>query len=91
MNKKELGDAVGTSFGGSKAMGAAAVDAVFEAISKALGKGDEVQVSGFGKFEVRNRPARTGRNPRTGESLQIAASKAPGFKAAKNLKDQVNN
>ncbi|MEX1207618.1 MAG: HU family DNA-binding protein [Acidimicrobiia bacterium] len=91
MNKKELGDAVGTSFGGSKAMGAAAVDAVFEAISKALAKGDEVQVSGFGKFEVRNRPARTGRNPRTGESLQIAASKAPGFKAAKNLKDQVNN
>ncbi|MEX0826725.1 MAG: HU family DNA-binding protein [Acidimicrobiia bacterium] len=91
MNKKELGDAVGTSFGGSKAMGAAAVDAVFEAISKALAKGDEVQVSGFGKFEVRNRPARTGRNPRTGESLQIAASKAPGFKAAKNLKDQVNH
>jgi DNA-binding protein HU-beta len=91
MNKKELGDAVGTSFGGSKAMGAAAVDAVFEAISKALARGEEVQVSGFGKFEVRNRPARTGRNPRTGESLQIAASKAPGFKAAKNLKDQVNH
>jgi DNA-binding protein HU-beta len=91
MNKKELGDAVGTSFGGSKAMGAAAVDAVFEAISKALAMGDEVQVSGFGKFDVRKRPARTGRNPRTGESLQIAASKAPGFKAAKNLKDQVNN
>ena len=91
MNKKELGDAVGTSFGGSKAMGAAAVDAVFEAISKALAKGEEVQVSGFGKFDVRSRPARTGRNPRTGESLQIAASKAPGFKAAKNLKDQVNN
>jgi DNA-binding protein HU-beta len=90
MNKKELGDAVGTSFGGSKAMGAAAVDAVFEAISKALARGEEVQVSGFGKFEVRNRPARTGRNPRTGESLQIAASKAPGFKAAKTLKDQVN-
>jgi DNA-binding protein HU-beta len=90
MNKKELGDAVGTSFGGSKAMGAAAVDAVFEAISKALARGEQVQVSGFGKFEVRNRPARTGRNPRTGESLQIAASKAPGFKAAKTLKDQVN-
>jgi len=90
MNKKELGDAVGTAFGGSKAMGAAAVDAVFETISKALAKGEEVQVSGFGKFEVRNRPARTGRNPRTGESLQIAASKAPGFKAAKTLKDQVN-
>lgn len=91
MNKKELGDAVGTSFGGSKAMGAAAVEAVFETITKALAKGEEVQVSGFGKFDVRNRPARTGRNPRTGESLQIAASKAPGFKAAKNLKDQVNN
>jgi len=90
MNKKDLGDAVGAAFGGSKAMGGAAVDAVFDAITKALAKGEEVQVAGFGKFEVRNRPARTGRNPRTGEPVQIAASKAPAFKAAKGLKDSVN-
>jgi DNA-binding protein HU-beta len=91
MNKKELGDAVGASFGGSKAMGGAAVDAVFDTIAKALARGDDVQVAGFGKFEVRQRSARTGRNPRTGEPVQIAASKAPAFKAAKGLKDQVNH
>jgi len=91
MNKKELGDAVGTAFGGSKAMGAAAVDAVFDAVAKALARGEEVQVAGFGKFEVRSRPARTGRNPRTGEPVQISASKAPAFKAAKGLKDEVNH
>jgi len=90
MNKKDLGDAVGTSFGGSKAMGGAAVDAVFDTISKALARGEEVQIAGFGKFEVRDRAARTGRNPRTGEPVQIAASKAPAFKAAKGLKDTVN-
>ncbi|HSM01237.1 MAG TPA: HU family DNA-binding protein [Acidimicrobiia bacterium] len=91
MNKKELGDAVSASFGDSKAMGGAAVDAVIDAITKALAKGDEVQIAGFGKFEVRDRPARTGRNPRTGEPVQIAASKAPAFKASKVLKDKVNN
>ena len=90
MNKKDLGDAVGASFGGSKAMGGAAVDAVFDAIAKALARGEEVQVAGFGKFEVRQRAARMGRNPRTGEPVQIAASKAPAFKAAKGLKDTVN-
>ena len=90
MNKKDLGDAVGASFGGSKAMGGAAVDAVFDAITKALARGEEVQVAGFGKFEVRHRAARTGRNPRTGEPVDIAASKAPAFKAAKGLKDTVN-
>jgi DNA-binding protein HU-beta len=90
MNKKDLGDAVGASFGGSKAMGGAAVDAVIEAITKALSMGEEVQIAGFGKFEVRDRPARMGRNPRTGEPVAIAASKAPAFKAAKGLKDTVN-
>ena len=90
MNKKELADAVGSAFGGSKAMGSAAVDAVFEALTKALAGGEEVQIAGFGKFEVRHRPARMGRNPRTGEPVQIQASKAPAFKAAKGLKDMVN-
>jgi len=90
MNKKELGDAVGASFGGSKAMGLAAVDAVISAITSALAKGEKVQVAGFGNFEVKHRPARMGRNPRTGEPVQIQASKAATFKAAKGLKDAVN-
>jgi DNA-binding protein HU-beta len=91
MNKKELGDAVGVSFGGSKAMGSAAVDAVINAITAALAKGEKVQIAGFGNFEVKNRPARTGRNPRTGEPVQIAASKAASFKVAKALKEAINS
>ncbi|HEX9977269.1 MAG TPA: HU family DNA-binding protein [Acidimicrobiia bacterium] len=91
MNKKELGDAVGVSFGGSKAMGSAAVDAVIGAITAALAKGEKVQIAGFGNFDVKNRPARTGRNPRTGEAVKIAASKAASFKVAKALKDAVNH
>lgn len=91
MNKKELGDAVGASFGGSKAMGSAAVDAVINAITAALAKGEKVQIAGFGNFEVKQRPARVGRNPRTGEPVQIAASKAASFKVAKALKDVVNH
>jgi len=91
MNKKELGDAVGVSFGGSKAMGSAAVDAVINAITAAIAKGEKVQIAGFGNFEVKNRPARTGRNPRTGEPVQIAASKAASFKVAKALKEAINS
>ena len=91
MNKKELGDAVGVSFGGSKAMGSAAVDAVINAITAALAKGEKVQIAGLGNFEVKNRPARTGRNPRTGEPVQIAASKAASFKVAKALKEAINS
>jgi DNA-binding protein HU-beta len=90
MNKTELSEAVAEAFGGQKAMGAAAVDAVFGAIEKALKGGDRVQVTGFGTFEVRARSARTGRNPRTGEPVQIPASNAPAFKASKGLKDAVN-
>jgi len=90
MNKKELGDAVASAFGGQKAMGGAAVDAVFDAISGALATGDKVSIAGFGVFEVRQRAARTGRNPRTGEPVDIKASKAPAFKAAKGLKDAIN-
>ena len=67
-----------------------AVEAVFEAIAGALEKGDKVQLIGFGTFDVSQRAAREGHNPRTGESMKIAASKAPRFKAGKALKDRVN-
>ena len=67
-----------------------AVDAVIEGIKKALKKGDSVSLVGFGTFEVRKRAARTGRNPRTGETIKIKASKIPSFKAGKALKDAVN-
>lgn len=90
MNKRELGEAVAGAFGGNKTMGHAAVDAVVGAVTAALAKGEKISIAGFGNFEVRERPARVGRNPRTGESVQIAASKAPVFKAAKVLKDAVN-
>lgn len=90
MNKRELGEAVAGAFGGNKAMGGAAVDAVVDAITAALAKGEKISIAGFGNFEVRSRPARVGRNPRTGEAVKIAASKAPAFKAAKGLKDAVN-
>ena len=72
-------------------MGSAAVDAVINAITAALAKGEKVQIAGFGNFEVKNRPARTGRNPRTGEPVQIAASKAASFKVAKALKEAINS
>jgi DNA-binding protein HU-beta len=90
MNKGELADAVGKSFGGNKTMGAAAVDAVLGAITDALAGGDKVQISGFGTFEVRHREARMGRNPRTGEPVQIKASNSPAFKAGKSFKEAVN-
>ncbi len=70
----------------SKAVAEAAVNAVFEAVGDALTRGDKVTVSGFGTFATRSRPARTGRNPRTGESVAIAASRTPAFKAGKALR-----
>ena len=66
------------------------VTIVFDEIINALVNGDNVQITGFGTFEVREREARTGKNPRTGEAIQIAASKAPAFKAGRGLKDAVN-
>lgn len=90
MNKSDLIDHVAESTGLSKADAGRAVDAVIGGISGALKGGDSVALTGFGTFEVRSRAARTGRNPKTGEALQIAASKAPGFKAGKALKDAVN-
>ncbi|CDN42838.1 DNA-binding protein HU 1 [Paenibacillus sp. P22] len=68
-----------------------AVDAVFDAISDALQAGDKVQLVGFGNFEVRERQARKGRNPQTGEEIEIPASKTPAFKPGKSLKDLVSS
>ena len=90
MNKSELIDAVSSEAGVPKADAARAVDAVFESISSALKSGDSVALVGFGTFAVKARAARAGRNPRTGETIEIAASKMPVFKAGKALKDAVN-
>jgi DNA-binding protein HU-beta len=90
MNKNDLVAAVAQATGTSKADAAKAVDGVFDAIAGALKSGDGVQLVGFGSFSVANRAARQGRNPRTGETIQIAASKQPKFKAGKALKDAVN-
>jgi len=86
----ELVAAVAKNADLSKKDADAAVKAVFDAISEALAKGDRVQLIGFGTFEVAERPAREGRNPRTGETMKIAATKSPKFKAGKALKDKVN-
>lgn len=90
MNKTELVEAVAGATGGTKADAQSHVDAVLDVITGALQKGDKVSVTGFGTFEVRDRAARQGRNPQTGETIQVKASKAPAFKAGKSLKDAVN-
>lgn len=91
MNKAELITAVAEKTGSTKKEAETAVNAFVTTIEEALKKGDKVQMIGFGTFEVRQRKARTGRNPRKpGEEIQIAASKAPVFKAGKALKDAVN-
>ncbi|MEK6749878.1 MAG: HU family DNA-binding protein [Pseudomonadota bacterium] len=90
MNKAELVEAVAESADMSKASAQRAVDAVIDAVAKALKSGDQVALAGFGTFVVRERAARTGRNPRTGDAIKIAAAKVPGFKPGKALKDAVN-
>jgi DNA-binding protein HU-beta len=90
MNKGDLIDAVAAASGLSKAESTKAVDAVVNSITAALKRGDQVSLVGFGTFAVKHRAARSGRNPRTGETIQIGASNAPGFKAGKALKDAVN-
>ena len=90
MNKNDLVSAVADSCGLNKAQAAGAVDAVFGAITNCLQSGGEVRLVGFGTFSVANRKASTGRNPRTGEAIQIPASRQPKFKAGKGLKDAVN-
>jgi|TARA_B100000900_G_scaffold374636_1_gene356069 DNA-binding protein HU-beta len=91
MNKSDLVDAVANDSDMSKAQAARAVDSVLANVGDALGKGDSVSLVGFGTFSVRHRAAREGRNPQTGASMHIAASKVPGFKAGKGLKDKVKN
>ncbi|HSM05613.1 MAG TPA: HU family DNA-binding protein [Longimicrobiales bacterium] len=94
MNKSELVDALADATGMTKADAARAVDALFSTddgiLAKALDRGARVQITGFGTFEAKQRKARTGRNPRTGETIQIAASKTPSFRAGKGLKDAIN-
>jgi len=90
MNKNELVAAVAEDSGLSKADAAKAVDGVFDAITSSLKDGNEVRLVGFGTFSVSRRQATTGRNPRTGESIQIPASNQPKFKAGKGLKTSVN-
>ena len=90
MNKAELVDAVAGAANLSKADAARAVDAMVDTITTALKKGQQVSVVGFGTFSVKHRSARSGRNPRTGDTINIAASNVPGFKAGKALKDAVN-
>lgn len=87
MNKKELVSAVAARAGVSTKDAEKAVSATFDVIAEALAKGDKIQLVGFGTFEVKNRSARTGKNPRTGETVEIPASKAPAFKAGKALKE----
>ena len=90
MNKNDLIAAVASSTELSKADATKAVDGVLDAITGSLKSGNEVRLVGFGTFSVANRAASTGRNPRTGETIQIPASKQPKFKAGKALKDAVN-
>ena len=90
MNKAELIDAVAAAADLSKSEAAKAVEAVTGTIAKELGTGGQVAIVGFGTFSVKHRAARQGRNPKTGETIQIAAANVPGFKAGKALKDAVN-
>lgn len=90
MNKNDLIGAVADASGLSKSQASSAVENVFDTISSALKKGDEVRLVGFGTFSVAKRKASTGRNPRTGEPMKIKASNQPKFKAGKGLKDSVN-
>ena len=90
MNKTELVEFIATQADISKAKAGAAVDAFVEAVTASLKKGKDVAIVGFGTFTVAERAARTGRNPQTGETIEIAAAKAPKFRAGKSLKDAVN-
>lgn len=90
MNNGELIDNVASAHGLSKADAKKVVDGVFAAIADAAGKGDEVSINGFGKFKVKESAAREGRNPATGETIQIAASKKLAFAPAKAIKDKLN-
>jgi len=90
VNKSELIEAIAASADISKAAASRALDAMIDSVTDSLKKGDSVALVGFGTFSVKERAARTGRNPQTGKPIKIAAAKVPGFKAGKALKDSVN-
>lgn len=90
MNNSDLAEALATELGLTKADAKKAVDAVFSQIAAAAVKGEEISVNGFGKFKVKESAAREGRNPATGATIQIAASKKLSFAPAKAVKDQLN-
>ena len=90
MNKTELIDVIADEAEISKAAASRAMDAILNAVTKTLAQGDQVTLVGFGTFSVRDRAARAGRNPQTGEAIEIKAAKIPSFKAGKALKDAVN-
>lgn len=89
MNKADIVEAVHTKLQGTKVQAEMVVETVVDSIIGSLKKGDEVSIAGLGIFSVKQRAARTARNPRTGETLQVAAMKVPKFRAAKALKDAV--
>lgn len=90
MNKTDLIDAIAAAADLPKASAGRALDAIVDSITDALSKGDQVTLVGFGTFAVKHRAAREGRNPQTGQTIQIKASNVPGFKPGKALKDAVN-
>jgi len=90
MNKTQLIEAIADESGLKKKEAEAALNAMTAAIAEALKAGEKVQLVGFGTYEVKERAARNGRNPKTGETIKIAASKTPAFSAGKGLKDAVN-
>ena len=90
MNTAELAEAVAASAGVTRADARKLVEAVFAAIAEAAAKGEEVSLNAFGKFKVKDTPAREGRNPSTGETIQIAASRKLSFAPAKAVKDKLN-
>ncbi|WP_017446184.1 HU family DNA-binding protein [Gayadomonas joobiniege] len=91
MNKSQLTDKIATEADISKASAGRALDAFIETVTGALAEGDQVALIGFGTFSVRDRAARTGRNPQSGETIEIPAAKIPAFKPGKALKDAVND
>ncbi|WP_290006589.1 HU family DNA-binding protein [Acinetobacter pittii] len=90
MNKSELIKHIASTASLTQAQATAALNALESGVTKALASGEDVALIGFGTFSVKERAARTGRNPKTGEEIQIAATKAPSFKAGKALKEAVN-
>jgi DNA-binding protein HU-beta len=90
MNNADIADQIAEANGLAKADARKHVDAIFAGIAEAAAKGEEISLNGFGKFKVKDLPAREGRNPATGAAMQIAASRKLGFAAAKGLKDKLN-